>query len=156
MFEQIIDNWKDYCTEANVIGIGSTRKVYKIDDYVIKKHLHPLGYKQSLKEVEIFNCMLHKGWSEIFAEVYYADEFIAIQKYYKTLDLRNNQSFDIDVRSDSNLIPYKFEDILSFLDKEFDSFDLKDSGNYGLNNENKLVFIDYGMTKASMKMSGCN
>lgn len=34
------------------------------------------------------------------------------------------------------------------LDQEFDSFDLKDSDNYGLNEQGKLVFIDFGMTKS--------
>ncbi len=37
---------------------------------------------------------------------------------------------------------------MELLDKEFDSFDLKDSSNYGLNKEGKLTFIDYGMTKS--------
>lgn len=48
---------------------------------------------------------------------------------------------------EEQLIPHVYEEVLKLLDKEFDSFDLKDSSNYGLNNSNKLVFIDYGMTK---------
>ncbi|WML48465.1 hypothetical protein RCG23_25095 [Neobacillus sp. PS3-34] len=34
------------------------------------------------------------------------------------------------------------------LDKNFDGFDLKDSSNFGLNNDGKLVYTDYGMTKS--------
>ncbi|QOR67334.1 protein kinase [Cytobacillus suaedae] len=148
MLKEIIKNQSDFCIEENFIGIGSTRKVYKISDYVIKQNLHPLGYKQSLQELKIYNSMVDNGLNELFAEIYYVDECIAVQKYYKPIEMKNNQSFDIDVTREAHLIPIKYEDILNLLDKDYDSFDLKDSGNYGLNDMNKLVFIDYGMTKS--------
>lgn len=147
MLNEIIKNRDKYCIDENFVGIGSTRKVYRILDYVIKLHIHPIGYKQSLKELEIYKYMLEKGWNELFAETYYVDESISVQKYYKPLELRNNQTFEIDSMREEQLIPHMYEEILNLLDKEFDSFDLKDSSNYGLNNSNKLVFIDYGMTK---------
>lgn len=147
MLNEIIKNRDKYCIDENFVGIGSTRKVYRILDYVIKLHIHPIGYKQSLKELEIYKYMLEKGWNELFAETYYVDESISVQKYYKPLELRNNQTFEIDSMREEQLIPHVYEEVLKLLDKEFDSFDLKDSSNYGLNNSNKLVFIDYGMTK---------
>ncbi len=147
MLKEIIKNHANFCIEENFIGIGSTRKVYRISDYVIKKHLHPLGYKQSLQELEIYNSMVDKGFNELFAEVYYVDERFAVQKYYKPIEMKYNQSFDIDVMREAHLIPNKYEDILNLLGKDYDNFDIKDSGNYGLNDEGKLVFIDYGMTK---------
>lgn len=147
MLNEIIKNRDKYFIDENFVGIGSTRKVYRILDYVIKLHIHPIGYKQSLKELEIYKYMLEKGWNELFAETYYVDESISVQKYYKPLELRNNQTFEIDSMREEQLIPHMYEEVLNLLDKEFDSFDLKDSSNYGLNNSNKLVFIDYGMTK---------
>ena len=49
-------NWandiKAILKDANMIGIGSTRKVYKYKNYVIKTFLHPLGYKQSINEMQ--------------------------------------------------------------------------------------------------------
>ena len=42
------DKYIERCVEDNFIGIGSTRKVYKYNDMVIKRFLHPIGYKQGL------------------------------------------------------------------------------------------------------------
>lgn len=147
MLNELIKNWGKYCNEENFIGIGSTRKVYRIRDYVIKLHIHPLGYQQSLKEMEIWKFVIENDLKELFAKTYYVDESISVQRYYKPIELRNNQSFEIDVKREQDIIPNMYQGVLTLLDKEFDSFDLKDSGNYGLNNENRLVFIDYGMTK---------
>lgn len=147
MLNQIINNWKLYCKDESFVGIGSTRKVYRVFDYVIKVHLHSIGYKQSLNEFNIYNAMLEKGLEALFAQTYYVDESISIQKYYSPLDLIDNQSYEIDINQHSNLIPDKYEHVLKVLDQEFDCFDIKDSSNYGLNNAGKLVFTDYGMTK---------
>lgn len=147
MLNELITNWGSYCTEDNFIGIGSTRKAYRINDYVIKVHTHPLGYKQSLKEMEVWNYAITNDLKELFAKTFFVDELISIQKYYKPIERKNNQSFEIDMKRDQHLIPNMYEEVLFLLDKEFDSFDIKDSDNYGLNNQKKLVFIDYGMTK---------
>lgn len=45
MLNEIIKNRDKYCIDENFVGIGSTRKVYRILDYVIKLHIHPIGYK---------------------------------------------------------------------------------------------------------------
>lgn len=148
MLKDIIQNWKKYCIEENFIGIGSTRKVFKVSDYVVKFHLHPIGCIQSKNELDIYNVMQKKGLQEMFAQTYYVDKLISIQKYYQPLALRDNQSFEVDFANDNKIIPNNYEEILKLLDKEFDSFDLKDSSNYGLNKEGKLTFIDYGMTKS--------
>lgn len=147
MQKQIIQNWNQYCIDENFVGLGSTRKVYRVLDYVIKVHLHPIGYKQSKNELEIYTSMADKGLDRLFAQTYYVDEFISVQKYYKPLELKNNQSYEVKVEENRRLIPNLFDEVLEILDKNFDCFDLIDSSNYGLNNDGKLVFIDYGMTK---------
>lgn len=148
MFKQIIQNWKQYCSDENFVGIGSTRKVYRVLDYVIKVHLHSIGYKQSKKEFEIYTSMADKGLEQLLAQTYYVDKFISVQKYYKPLELKNNQSYEVKVEEYRHLIPNLFDEVLEVLDKKFDSFDLVDSSNYGLNDDGKLVFTDYGMTKS--------
>jgi hypothetical protein len=143
----IVEKWRKYCTGENFIGIGSTRKVYRHKEYAIKIHLHPLGYKQSQKEMEIFQYMKMNGLDSLFAETFYSDAVVSIQKYYKPLPLINNQSYDIVKNSDTNFLSSYYEKALEMLDAEFDCFDLKDSSNYGYNGDNRLVFIDYGMTR---------
>lgn len=147
MHKQILQNWNQYCIDENFVGIGSTRKVYRVLDYVIKVHLHPIGYKQSKNELEIYTSMVNKGLDRLFAKTYYVDEFISVQKYYKPLELKNNQSYEVKVEENRRLIPNLFDEVLEILDKNFDCFDLIDSSNYGLNSDGKFVFIDYGMTK---------
>ncbi|MFD1928987.1 protein kinase [Sporosarcina siberiensis] len=147
MLEEIIDNWNSYCKDENFVGIGSTRKVYKVSNYVIKVHLHSNGYKQSQNELQVFSAMEKKGLASILAKTYYVDDFISIQDYYLPLELIDNQSYDINPEIHSHLIPDRFETVMNELDKNFDCFDLKDSSNFGLNNNGKLVLTDYGMTK---------
>ncbi|GEN32099.1 hypothetical protein HNQ35_002550 [Cerasibacillus quisquiliarum] len=147
MYKDIIENWRKYCIKDNFIGIGSTRKAFKFSHYVIKLHLHPIGHKQSQNELKIYNVMNENGLHELFAETYYVDKKFSIQKYYHPLELIDNQSFEINTTQHANLLPNRYEEVLDLLDKDFDSFDLKDSSNYGLNEEGKLIFIDYGMSK---------
>lgn len=108
MLSKLIENWKEYCIDDNFIGIGSTRKAYRVKDYVLKLNLHPLGYKQSKKELEIYNAMKERGFSELFAQIFYVDDFITIQKYYQPLEMENNQSYEIDIQTYENLIPQKY------------------------------------------------
>lgn len=147
MLEEIIDNWNSYCKDENFVGIGSTRKVYKVSNYVIKVHLHSNGYKQSQNELKVFSAMEKKGLDSILAKTYYVDDFISIQDFYHPLELIDNQSYEINSEIHSHLIPDLFETVMDELDKNFDCFDLKDSSNFGLNNNGKLVLTDYGMTK---------
>ncbi|SEJ79925.1 hypothetical protein SAMN04488127_2842 [Bhargavaea ginsengi] len=146
--ENLIRNWRTYCTEENFIGIGSSRKVYKVGERVIKVHLHPIGKLQSQNEMAIYNEIEAKGLAPLFAAVHFVDERISIQSYYRPILRRDNQSFEIDGDKDAIWIPDRYEDALLELDREFDCFDLKDSDNYGLNDQGKLVFIDYGMSKS--------
>lgn len=147
MLERLIQNWSQYCKEDNFVGIGSTRKVYKVSDYVIKVHLHPIGCKQSLNELEIYTSMNKKGLDVLLARTYYVDDYISIQKQYKPLELKGNQSYEINAEEHSLFIPNLFGTVLDVLDSEFDCFDLKDSSNFGLDSNHKLTFIDYGMTR---------
>lgn len=148
MLEHLIQNWKVYCKNENLVGIGSTRKVYRMDDYVVKVHLHPLGYKQSYNELNTYTSMVAKGLDMLLAPTYYVDESISVQKYYRPLDLKENQTYEINVPEHTFLLPNFYERVLHILDQDFDCFDLKDSSNYGLNSDGKIVFTDYGMTKS--------
>lgn len=148
MLELLIQNWNQFCKEDNFVGIGATRKVYKVSDYVIKVHLHPVGYKQSVNELKIYTSMQKKGLDALLAQTYYVDNYISIQKYYTPLELKNNQSYEINAEEHSYLIPNLFGKVLKELDSEFDCFDLEDSSNFGLDSNYKLIFIDYGMTKS--------
>ncbi|MCI1592886.1 hypothetical protein [Heyndrickxia oleronia] len=130
MLKQIIQNWNQYCSDDNFVGIGSTRKVYRVLDYVIKVHLHPIGYKQSLNELKIYSSMADKVLDSLLAQTYYVDEFISAQTYYRPLELKDNQSYEIKVVEHQHLIPDLFEEVLEILDKKFNCFDLKDSSNY--------------------------
>ncbi|MGE7925521.1 protein kinase [Viridibacillus arvi] len=147
MVSRIISNWQPYCIEENCIGIGSTRKVYRVDEFVIKVHLHPIGYKQSLNEIEIYEYMKARNVSDLLAEMVYVNEDICIQRYYENLELKNNQTYELNVVEDCR-IPPKLKALLRELDQRFDSFDLKDSSNFGLDAEGNLVLIDFGMTKS--------
>ncbi|MEX3622948.1 protein kinase [Viridibacillus arvi] len=146
MVNRIISNWQPYCIEENCIGIGSSRKVYRVDEFVIKVHLHPIGYKQSLNEIEIYEYMKARNVSDLLAEMVYVNEDICIQRYYENLELKNNQTYELNVVEDCRISP-KLKALLRELDQRFDSFDLKDSSNFGLNAEGNLVLIDFGMTK---------
>ncbi|GIO28263.1 hypothetical protein J43TS3_28740 [Ornithinibacillus bavariensis] len=97
--------------------------------------------------MDIYNQMEEKGLSFLFAKTFYVDNHISIQQYFQPLELLDGQSFEIDPKANVSLIPSMYEETLSLLDTEFDSFDLKNSSDYGLNNANQLVFIDYGMSK---------
>ena len=144
---ELIVDWRTVCNEKNFIGIGSTRKAFRAGEYVVKVHLHPVGFAQSQNELNVYKQMSERGHEHLFAEIYHVDESLCIQKYHRPFKIKANQSFDVDVDRDSKVIPTGYAHILMILDKEFDGFDLKDSDNYGLNEEGKLVLIDYGMTK---------
>lgn len=147
ILQDIIINWEHYCIEDNFIGIGSTRKAFRVSNYVIKVNLHSLGHEQSKIEQEIYREMVKRGYDELFAQVYYVDKNIAVQRFYEPMELIQNQSYEIDPVKHGHLILESYSVVFHMLDTEFDSFDLKDSSNYGLTHENKLIFIDYGMTK---------
>lgn len=146
--EDLIRDWRTYCTEENFIGIGSSRKVYKAGEWVIKVHLHPIGHLQSQNEMAIYNAMKATELDPMFAALLYVDERLAVQQYCTPIKRLNNQSFEIDRKQHSSLFPERYEEALRTLDRKFGGFDLKDSDNYGLNERGKLVFIDYGMSRS--------
>ncbi|MDQ0177737.1 protein kinase [Bacillus chungangensis] len=142
----IINHLDDLLCEESFIGIGSTRKVYRYKEFVIKKHLHELGYKQSLNEQKIYQTLEAQNLSKHIAPVLYMDQHMIIQPYYKPLDLINNDTYDLDFEKDDR-ITNDLKKALSLIDKELDGFDFFDSSNYGSNENGELVLIDYGMTK---------
>ncbi|MET3195734.1 protein kinase [Bacillus sp. OAE603] len=145
----IVQKWNKYCVNKNFIGLGSTRKVYRFGDYVFKVNVHGIGYQQSLREYQIYEYMRSRsiGFEQILAAVYFVNEEVCIQQYYNELPMYDNQTFDINEKEGYCNFPKQYKECLEILDKEFDSFDLKDSSNYGLNDKNELVLIDYGMSK---------
>lgn len=132
--------------DANMVGIGSTRKVYKYKHYVIKTFLHPLGYKQSMNEKHMYAILHSKGIAEHIAPVLFLNEHYMVQPYYEQLPLELECTYDLDLKSDTRLTK-DLVDALRILDTELDGFDFLDSGNYGLNEQGELVLIDFGMTK---------
>ena len=79
MISELIHDWKKYCIDENFIGIGSTRKVFRYYEYVIKVNIHNMGYSQSLKEQQIYEYMKSEGYGHIFAPVYLVNEEVCIQ-----------------------------------------------------------------------------
>ncbi|WP_391117078.1 protein kinase [Psychrobacillus sp. L3] len=142
----IKDNLHNLCTNDMFVGIGSTRKVFRYKNYVIKQHLHPIGYKQSQNEYNIFTKLNMQDLTKYVAEIVYIDEQISIQKYYSNLPLISEQSYDLEISEDLRFTK-ELKAVIQLIDKEYDGFDLKDSGNYGLNENGHFVLIDYGMTK---------
>lgn len=142
----IKDNLHNLCTNERFVGIGSTRKVFRYKDYVIKQHLHPIGFKQSQNEYNIFTKLNMQDLTKYVAEIVYVDEQISIQKYYSNLPLIDAQSYDLEISEDKRFTK-ELSAAIQLIDKEYDGFDLKDSGNYGVNENGCFVLIDYGMTK---------
>lgn len=143
---KVVENIEDLLKQAEIIGIGSTRKVYRFEDIVIKTFLHPIGYVQSKNEYEMYKSLEIQGLVKHIAPILFLSEKYVVQPFYEQLPLHNHCSYDIDLEND----PRMLEDLktaIEVIDQELDGFDFKDSGNYGLNEEGHLVLIDYGMTK---------
>ena len=49
-----LENVDELIEKAEMIGIGSTRKVFRYEDFVIKTFLHPIGYDQSKNEYAMY------------------------------------------------------------------------------------------------------
>ncbi|MBD8038531.1 protein kinase [Solibacillus sp. A46] len=142
----VVENIDDMLKSAEMIGIGSTRKVYRYENLVFKTFLHPIGYAQSKNEHEIYKTLEMKWLEKHIAPILFINEKYLIQPFYEQLPLNNHCSYDLDLEMD----PRMTEDLkaaLRVFDQELDGFDFKDGGNYGLNEEGHLVLIDYGMTK---------
>lgn len=142
----VAENIEDIIKNAEMIGIGSTRKVYRYEHFVIKTFLHPIGYAQSKNENEMYKSLKKLGLEKHIAPILSMSEKYVVQPFYKQLPLNDHCSYDLDLENDSRMT----EDLkaaLHVIDKELDGFDFKDSGNYGLNEVGHLVLIDYGMTK---------
>jgi len=142
----VLENVDEIIKNAEMIGIGSTRKVFRYEDIVIKTFLHPIGYAQSKNEFDMYKRLMTLGLEKHIAPILYLSEKYAIQPFYEQLPLKNNCSYDIDIEIDSR-ITEDLKTALNVIDKELDGFDFKDSGNYGLTKDGKLILIDYGMTK---------
>ncbi|MBM7663939.1 KaiC/GvpD/RAD55 family RecA-like ATPase [Solibacillus kalamii] len=57
----VVEHIEDLLKQAEMIGIGSTRKVYRFENFVIKTFLHPIGYAQSKIEYEMYQTLGMKG-----------------------------------------------------------------------------------------------
>ena len=142
----LVNKASEIMRSHNFVGIGSTRKVFKYENFVIKKHLHRIGYLQSVKEQEIYYELTQKNMAKFLAPILYTNEDIAIQPYYQSLPLKNGETYNIDLDLDKRLTS-ELRTAIDEIDKKYDGFDLLDRGNYGLNQNGKLILIDYGMTK---------
>ena len=149
----VLENVDELIKNAEMIGVGSTRKVYRYENLVIKTFLQPIGYTQSKNEYDMYISLEAIGLEKHIAPILFINEKYVIQPFYEQLPLKNHCSYDLDLEADSRMT----EDLkaaLHVIDKELDGFDFKDSGNYGLNEVGLLVLIDYGMTKNYMQNNG--
>lgn len=144
--KEVLQKATEITTSQNFIGIGSTRKVYRYKNSVVKKHLHKIGYLQSSKEQEIYSELNLKGMAQYLAPVLYADEKLSIQPFYEPIPLKNGETYNIEFKTDDRSTE-ELREVIEEIDKKYDGFDLLDSGNYGLNHNGNLILIDYGMTK---------
>lgn len=71
-----------HCVDHNLIAVGTTRKVFKMGDYVVKQHISPNGYEQSTKECDFYNA-LPSHLQTWFARPYYVSPEYAIFEYVK-------------------------------------------------------------------------
>lgn len=140
------ENIEDLLKQAEMIGIGSTRKVYRFGDIVIKTFLHPIGYAQSKNEYEMYKSLELQGLEKHIAPILFLSEKYVVQPFYEQLPLHNYCSYEIDLEQDPRMM-LDLKTAIEVIDQELDGFDYKDSGNYGLAEEGQLVLIDYGMTK---------
>lgn len=44
MITELVKNWTSICVNKNIVGIGSTRKVYRWQNYVLKVPLYEMGH----------------------------------------------------------------------------------------------------------------
>lgn len=142
----VLENVDELIKKTEMIGIGSTRKVFRYEDLVIKTFLHPIGYEQSKIEYDMYKSLETLGLEKQIAPILYISKKYVIQPFYEQLPLINNCSYDLDLETDSRMT----EDLkaaLNVIDTELGGFDFKDSGNYGLDKDGNLILIDYGMTK---------
>ncbi|MGE7981602.1 protein kinase [Solibacillus sp. NPDC093137] len=143
---KVVENIEGLLKQADMIGIGSTRKVYRFEDIVIKTFLHPIGYAQSKNEDQMYKSLEMQGLEKHIAPILFLSEKYVVQPFYEQLPLHNHCSYDIDLENDPRIME-DLKTAIEVIDQELDGFDFKDSGNYGLNEEGYLVLIDYGMTK---------
>lgn len=123
---KVVENIGDLLKQAEMIGIGSTRKVYRFEDIVIKTFLHPIGYVQSKNEYEMYKSLEMQGLDKHIAPILFLSEKYVVQPFYEQLPLHNYCSYDIDLEND----PRMMEDLktaIEVIDQELDGFDFKDS-----------------------------
>lgn len=130
--------------QAKFIGLGSTRKVERYDDFVVKSFLHPLGEKQSRLEEKMYARLYSQHLHQYIAPILYVDEAVCVQPYYRPVPADYGH-YQIDFETDPRVTD-SLRQAIHLLKDEFACYDIFDSSNYALNKEGKLVLIDYGMT----------
>ncbi|WP_107841182.1 hypothetical protein [Metasolibacillus meyeri] len=88
----ITQNINQVLRQAQFIGVGSTRKVYRFTNVAIKTFLHPIGYSQSQNELHMYNLLVAQGLADHIAPVLYLDEQYMFQPYFEQLPLINYAS----------------------------------------------------------------
>ncbi|WP_374966748.1 protein kinase [Lysinibacillus sp. RS5] len=139
---EIVRNVDQLMIPENFVGIGSTRKVFRFKHWVIKKHLHEIGYIQSQNEQKIHQALKKVGLANYIAPILYLDEKISIQPYVQTLPLVNGETFDIDYKTDLR-ISVNLKEAIEEIERAHDGFDFLDSSNYGEDDQSQLILIDY-------------
>ncbi|WP_010304548.1 hypothetical protein [Kurthia senegalensis] len=131
-------------SSSQFIGLGSTRKVDRHGQFVIKTFLHELGKKQSDYETKAYAALYEQGLHENVAPILYVDDEVCVQPYFRPVP-KTFGTYSIDFESDPRVTD-NLRQAIVFLKETYQCVDIFDSSNYALNNKGKLVLIDYGMS----------
>jgi hypothetical protein len=137
--------------ELSLIGRGSSRKVYDLNDGTVAKiAMNEKGIAQNKTEARIFeedngDCYPIK----IFANIYsYSDDYkiLIMEKCSKIKGMKILKSHLNN--PDNNEIESCFNDLIQEIYDRHDlgKSDLLKPSSWGLNSQNDLVLIDYGLT----------
>ena len=124
----------DEILKSNPIGEGSSREIYRFNNYIIKKSKNKRGKIECSNEYYLYENIDAMYKKYLCPVIYYDDGIIVMQNTEHV----NLEEFNQNILS-------KHENLISYLYKEFgmDDFDLKCHFNWGKINEN-YVLIDYG------------
>ena len=140
-----------YCMDQQKVGLGSTRAVYRHGDYVIKKHLHAVGYQQSQNEQCFYRLLKEKAMDENVGAIHYVSESHMIGEYVTPLPVYDDGTgYDLHdfVPEEPNERYHPTHTAATdFLVEQGVVYDeLLYSTNAGVNQQGFIVYVDYGMT----------
>lgn len=158
-FEEL--DFEELISAKNLIAKGSTRDVYRVGRFVLKKHKHQLGYKQSLNEEAIYISVPEKEWRGYLAKPHYVSKDYSLFDYVEPLETNPLDGCDIrcsDLDASDEKYGLAIQNIqenselglVSWLEDVHELMieDLYMSQNLGIDkSRTNFVFLDYGLDK---------